>query len=351
MNKPDTVNQQGHELEAAALRILREVPGLDIVRPPEGGDPRPDFLVTFGGRKAPVAVEVKTHANAASAWQLLHYADRRPDVPLLVIARDSTEEARRILAEHGVGLIDGVGNAHLALPGLLVHLEAGRREVGKPGAMPPTRLRGRAGLAVEAILLEPGRSWQVQDLRRVAGISTGLAHRVVTRLEGEGLLQTEGGGPNRVRQLSDPGALLDLWAEENVAKPELVKAYVLSRSPQELIERVARSLDKKGVVHGLTGAAAASLIAPFATAIPVMDVWVSEASRPEDLYGYLGGEPVPDGENVVLLQERGDVSLRFRTKHRNLWLASCFRIYLDLRRDPRRGKAQADNLRREVLGI
>jgi hypothetical protein len=351
VNKADNVNQAAGELEAEAVRTLKEVPGLDVVRQPGRGRPGPDFLVTFGETRLPVAVEVRTHANAATAWQLLHYAEEFRDLPLLVIARDSTDEARRILADHGVGLVDGLGNAHLALPGLLIHLEPRRGPRKVPTDTPPVRLRGRAGLAAEALLLEPNRSWHVQDLRRVAGVSTGLAHRVLTRLEGEGLLEAEGSGPSRVRRVRNPAALLDLWAEENVAREESTGVYVLGRSPHELIRGVGKNLGAKGVVHAVTGAAAASLVAPFATAVPVVDVWVSERVVPTELCEYLEGELVPDGQNVVLHQERGDVSLRFREKRDELWITSRFRIYLDLRRDPRRGRTQADNLREEVIGF
>jgi hypothetical protein len=345
------VNQDGRELEAEAIRILRGIPGLDVIWPPKGSEYRPDFLVTFGDAKAPVAVEVKRHANAATAWQLLHYASIRPDLPLLVIAGDSTDEARRVLAEHGVGLVDGMGNAHLELPGLLIHLEARRRARRQGGELAPTRLRGRAGLAAEAMLLEPQRRWQVKDLRRTAGISSGLAHRVLARLEAEGLLRAEGSGPNRVRQAIDPTALLDLWAEENVPRLARTTAYVLARNPQELMEKVGQSLEGRGLSHAVTGAAAASLVAPFITAVPVIDVWVTERATPDELVESVGGEPAVDGQNVVFLQDRGDTALRFREQFRDLWLTNRFRIYLDLRRDPRRGKEQADHLRQEVIGF
>jgi hypothetical protein len=346
-----SVNQAGAQLEADALRILREIPGLKVTPRPKGGDGRPDFLVSFGGGEAPVAIEVKRHANAATAWQLLRQADEHPAIPLLVIANDTTAEARRLLAEHGVGLVDGLGNAHLELSGLLVHLEARRQPRRDVGGPPPTRLRGKAGLAAEALLLEPKRPWRVQDLAELVGVSTGLAHRVLRRLEAEGLLEAEGGGPNRVRRLVDPGALLDLWAEESLQKPRRTMTYVLAQSPQQLVAGVGTSLEKGGLAHAVTGAAAASLIAPFVTAVPVIEVWVTERAAPQDLYECVRGEPVTDGQNVVLLQERGDTPLRFRDRFKSFWVANRFQIYVDLRRDPRRGKEQAENLRQEVIGF
>jgi hypothetical protein len=60
---------------------------------------------------------------------------------------------------------------------------------------------------------------------------------------------------------------------------------------------------------------------------------------------------VTDGQNVVFLQAKDDAPLAFREKRNGLWLANRFRLYADLRRDPRRGREQADNLRREVIGF
>jgi hypothetical protein len=60
---------------------------------------------------------------------------------------------------------------------------------------------------------------------------------------------------------------------------------------------------------------------------------------------------VVDGHNIVFLQAKDDAPLAFRERVKTLWLANRFRIYADLRRDPRRGREQAANLRREVIGF
>ena len=351
VNKAIPINQPAAQLEAQALRILREVPGLDVVAEPGEGPFRPDFLVTFSGARAPVAIEVKRHANAATAWQLLHDAEAHPDRPLLLVADETTEEARRILTEHGIGVVDGLGNAHLELPGLLVHLEARRRPRRQVSDLPPTRLRGKAGVAAQALLLDTERPWRVDDLAKVAGISKGLAHRVLARLAVNGVLRAEGTGPNRVRHVTNPTALLDLWAEESIDKATRTPGYVLAQTPQLLTATLATNLDRCGFDYALTGAAAASRVAPFITAVPVVDVWVTERTAPKDLFECVHADPAPDGNNVVFLQQRGDAPLAFREKLADVWLANLFRIYADLRRDPRRGREQADNLRKEVIGL
>ncbi len=333
--------------EAEALRILREIPGLTVIAEPGGADRGVDAILGFAGGQARVAVEIKNRANPATAWQLVHEANARPDTPLLLIADETTAEARAILEEHGIALVDGLGNAHIELPGLLFHLEGRRR----PQHSRPTRLTGKAGLVAQALLPHPDRAWQVQDLAKEAGLSLGLAHRVLARLEAEGIITAEGKGRNQVRRVTNPTALLDLWAEENVEKPTRTLAHLLAQTPQQLIKKLGTNLGRSGIDYALTGAAAASLVAPFITAVPVVDVWVKATAAPEELFDGAQADPVIDGQNVVFLQGKDDTPLAFREKVKGLWLGNRFRLYADLRRDPRRGREQADNLRREVIGF
>ena len=344
VKKREMVNIEG-SFEAEALSILREIPGLTVAAEPGRADAGIDAILHFADRRAPIAVEFKQQANAATAWQLVRYAQAHSDTPTLLVARETTAEARKILEDHGVAVIDGLGNAHIELPGLLFHLE-GRRRLS--GTSRPTRLTGKAGLASQALLLQPDRDWTIQDLAKEAGIATGLAHRVLARLEEEGIV-VEGAGPRRVRRVTNPTALLDLWAEEQRDRPARTSGHLLAQTPQQLIERLGASLGRAGIDYALTGAAGASLVAPFVTAIPVVDVWVTATAAHEELHLAAATDPVTDGQNVVFLQAKDDTPLAFREEMSDVWVANRFRLYADLRRDPRRGREQADHLREEVI--
>jgi hypothetical protein len=345
--KGDSVKITGSQLEVTALRILREVPGLTVTVEHAGEDSGADAILEFAGGRVQVALQVKTRASTATAWQLVHQARHRPDLPLLLVAGETTAEAREIMAEHGVSVIDSLGNAHIEVPGLLVHMEG--RDPRRQAR--PARLSGKAGVIAQALLLDPGRGWQVKDLAQETGLSLGLAHRVLTRLEGDGIISTAGTGPHRVRRVTDPAALLDLWAEENTDRPTRTPAYLLSRSPRQLIAELEVGLDRSGIRHALTGAAAANVVAPFATAVPVAEVWVAATASPQQLYDAAGADSVTEGNNIVFLQAKDDTPLAFREQVNDLWLANRFRIYCDLRRDPRRGREQADHLRQELIGF
>lgn len=339
---------------ADALRILRDIPGINGVQvePRIPGGRRPDAIIRFGDTAETVAVEFKRHANAATAWQLIDYAANLPDVRLLLIAGDTTREAREILERHGVGVVDDLGNAHLQFRNLLVHVEGqGRPPRPQAGGQPPTRLTGKAGIAAQALLLDPERDWRVQDLVETADISAGLAHRVLTRLEAEGLVTVEGAGPRRVRRLVNPAGLLDLWTEENRdRRVERLTAFRLAPAPRQLGGDIANALNRADITYALTGAFVATLEAPFVTAVPVIEMWVTGNVLLEEVARALDAEPVAAGHNLVLKQVAGDAPLVYRRDTDGMWRVNDFRLYYDLRNDPRRGKEQAQRLREEVIG-
>ena len=333
--------------DAAIARVLSVVPGLSLVAEAAGADDGVDGVLEFAGTRERVAFQVKSRANAATAWQLVRTAADRPGRPVVLVAGESTADARRILREHGIGIVDSLGNAHIELPGLLVHVEGGR----PADYARPVRLNGKAGVAAQALLLHRGRRWQVRDLAEEAGVSAGLAHRVLVRLEDERLVASEGAGSRRYRKVTDASALLDLWAEEDRPRPEQTRAFILAQGPRQLSVQVARNLAASGLDYAFTGAAAASVIAPLVTAMPVAEVWVTARTMPGGLPEAAGGEAADSGYNVVFWQAKDDTPLAFRHKPAGLWLANRFRVYADLRRDPRRGQEQAAHLRQEVIGF
>jgi DNA-binding transcriptional regulator YhcF (GntR family) len=338
-------------LDAETARLLREVDGIEVaVREPRarrGGD----ITVRFAGVARPVDVELKQYLNAATAWQLVRHAEGAGDRYLLVVTDQATDEARGILERHGIGTVDGAGNAHMELPGLLLHIE-GKRRTKEPRKQGAIRLSGKAGLVAQALLLERDRVWQINDLAGEAAVSDALVHRVLARLEAEGLVAIEGTGPARVRRVVNATALLDLWAEENVDRAvERTTVFRLARTPKELVAVVAERLGKVDITYAVTRAAAAMALAPFVTSVPTVDAWIQSTITPKEVVKALDAELVETGANLVLSQTPGDAPLAFRREHEGTWLVNPVRLYYDLRKDPRRGREQADRLRQEVIGF
>jgi hypothetical protein len=83
----------------------------------------------------------------------------------------------------------------------------------------------------------------------------------------------------------------------------------------------------------------------------VVDIWITEAVDLDLAVVTIGAESVLEGHNILLRQEPADAPLAFRKSVDGVWTVNPFRLYCDLRRDPRRGKEQADRLRQEVIGF
>lgn len=336
-------------LDVETFRILRAIPGVSV-QAAEAPSDHVDAVLYAGELATPLAIEAKSRVNAATARLVV---DRRAvgprDLCVLVVAAETTEDAREILRAAGIGVVDGDGNAHLELPGIVVHVE------GRPEAaghrLAPVRLSGKAGVIAQTLLVGPDRGWKVTDLAEEAQVSVGLAHRVLERLEEEGVIRAEGAGPARIRFVTHPAALLDLWAEEQRDRPLRTKAFVLAQTTRQLIDIVGTGLDDAEVAHAFTGPAGASLMAPFVTAVPVIEAWVAAPEAPEGLVEATGAELVDDGHNLVFLQAKDDSPLLFREQVEERWVANRFRLYVDLLHAPQRGREQAEHLRTEVIGF
>jgi hypothetical protein len=341
--------------DAQVGRILNHLPDVEVIQREKRGSSgqAADAVVRFAGSKTPVLIESKKRLNAPAARQIIALAEDR-NLPVIAIAEEATADARRILADHRIGFVDGLGNADLRLPGLWMHLVGHPRQDrlgGTASAVPKARLSGKTGVAAQAILLEPERGWKVRELATLADVSSGLAHRLLARLEDEGLMKADGKGPSKVRVVTDPGGLLDLLAEETVVRPLRTPAFRLAQSPTALIRGIAKALEGKKVDYALTGAGAASLVAPFVSAVPIVEVWVSAHLLVDRVLDELGMEKAETGQNVELLQAGDDGPLRFRRQTKTGWIANPFRLYIDLLHDPRRGREQAQVLREEVIGF
>ena len=201
------------------------------------------------------------------------------------------------------------------------------------------------------MLLDPSHGWHIKELAAQTRVSPGFVHRVLARLDDEGVLVSQGRGPAKTRILSDPGALLDLWAEEQRDRIDRTLAYHLAPTSQQQRQGIVGALEAAGIGYALTGASAADLVAPLVTSVPMVQVWVSAAVDPQPVLASTPAEAVDAGHNVVFLQARDDDPLLDRQRVDDTWIVNNFRLYLDLRNDPRRGTEQANHLRQERIGF
>ncbi len=344
-NQP-TVNIRAR-LAAWALTAIRTQPGFDAA---DG----PDAEISIQGRSRPIVLEEKRRVDAANAHAIVALAQRvSADRDFILVAETTSAGARQILEENGVAYLDGLGNSSIRLSGLFVRTGTARVVASNPHREPvKARLAGKAGLVVQALLLNRDRSWSVAEMAAEAGVSSGLAHRVLARLEDADVVAAAGIGPRKVRRITEPAALLDLWVdEEKEPGVRLTAAFVLGRPGTPLANLVSERLAAAGTTHAITGSAAAAIMAPALTSVPVTQVRVTAATPAGDVLTAMGARQVEEGANLVIVQGANDSELRYRRTVGAVWLAANTRIYLDALRDPRRGKEQAQVFRESVLGF
>lgn len=334
-------------LEPEALRILRAFPEADAQQ-------GPDAVLRVGDQTYVLEVKYQRRIGAADAWeivrQLRDYAADGTAV-FLGIADRTTEEARRILTENDVAYIDAIGNAHFDLPGAFVHVERLQPKHEPRGTTGKPKLAGKAGIAAQALLLEPDREWRVTDLAKRADISVGQAHAVLDRLEDLHIVEAQGTGRVAARRVVNPTALLDTWVEENRDRGvRRLGVYLLPPRDGDPAATAAQRLGQHKIEHALTGVAAAAELAPFLTTVPVATFWIDNAQPLEDVAEILQADPADRGANIVLMQANDNTPLVFVEERNDLRLANPFRIYHDARRDPKRGAEQAEHFRKEIIG-
>lgn len=248
------------------------------------------------GRARPWAV-VRLHRPSAT-----EVAARASPDTMLVLLQASAKAVEAANPFNHIVLPDG--SFRIVAPGVALLREAPPPESRTTQA----RLQGRSGVVVETLLLGANRAWSVREVAGAAGVSPGLAHRVLDRLEKEGCLEANGAGPRKTRTLVKPTVLAQVWSQEEVAPKVVLRGYLYGSSPDSIALKALR-ICPEGAVAGV---AAANNYAPILTRVPFpIRLWV-----PEDFWaGRLaeaGVEETSEGSNIEFVQAKGDPWRRHR---------------------------------------
>ena len=327
-------------------RILAALPGVSV-RVAEGtnrlvvGD-RTYPLALVGGGLRPFA---RTTAPVLAAL-----AGRRAELGFVVADR-LPEHVRQELEEAGCAYADAMGAAHVAVPGFFLHVQGDR-------ARPRTQVAVPAGIGVtgvrvvQVLLGDARRHWSVADLAREASCSAGEAHRVMTRLEREGLVEAHGRARSLRRAVADPGALLDWLASVPSARRirERLHAYLYAADPADLITAIALRGSAADLTYALTGAAAAAVLGVTATtALSVAAVRVAPDVPLLQACAVLDAEPADRGANIALISDLGRLGVHARQNCGPPVVAPPVRVWLDMLGEPR-GEDAASMFREAVIG-
>ncbi len=342
------------EIRRSAAQRLRELlsnaRGWEEAKDNRVGRQKAGLLVKFriGEREHALALEVVGLAQPRqireAITRLNEIRQAIPGAHPVAVSGYISPQSAAILRRNGLGYVDLSGNCYLAFEN--IHIE----KEGKPNRHPSTRpLRSlfapRASRVIRALLVDPQHAWQLGELAKASEVSLGHAHNVVKRLEE--MAWAARGEQQRIR-LSKPGELLDAWREAYSYRQNDVAAYFSpERITRKLMADIGAWAQREGRRYAFTLHAGAALVAPNIR-FPIIHCYLEGES---DSLGTALGLRRGEGEGNVHILIPYDQGVFYAPLLKGGLSVVCLpQLYIDLYGYERRGREQAEYLRREALG-
>jgi hypothetical protein len=173
------------------------------------------------------------------------------------------------------------------------------------------QLRGLTGVVAESLLIEGPKPWTIETLAQVSGVSKGLAHRVLARLEDDGWMEAQGSGPNKTRTLHNPAALAETWSQEEKAPEVVLKGYLFGSSPEAVAQK-ALQICPEGAIGGVLAANAYKPTltrAPYPVRLWVPGrIWIDKFKQSEM-------QETGEGANIEIVWQRNSPWQQHRDTH------------------------------------
>jgi hypothetical protein len=268
----------------------------------------------------------------------------RPEIHAIAAAPYVSPQGATLLKRAGFGYLDLSGNCYLAFGNVLIEKE------GKANKQPSKRplkalFAPRATRVVRALLVEADRPWRLEELARSAAVSLGHAHNVVKRLEEVSWVER---GPQQRLHLAKPGDLLEGWVEGYSYRVNHIAGYFSpERVTRKLMGDVARLAQAEGRRHAFTLHSGAALVAPNVR-FPVIHCYFD--GDPDRLAAALGLRPAEGDANVHLMTPYDEGVFYAPIIKSGIPVACLPQLYADLYHYERRGREQANHLRRTAMG-
>ena len=283
--------------------------------------------------------------SLGDARRVLAGRRRRPDI---VVARRLSPGAREALSEAGVGWVDETGAAEIAVGSIVVS------RTGRPlkPAERPKRWTAAVLAVAEALLCETKAT--VTATAAATGLSAGSCTQALRFLTDLGLLEAQARrGRFSARQVVDPDRLLEAYASEaeRMRASISLQVGVTWRDPVAGLVETGRKWNKAKLAWAATGAAAASVLAPYLTTVTAAEVYVDADSMAllEAAAATVDLRPIEGGR--LTLRPFPTLAVReLASEVGGLRVAPWPRVYVDLRQSGVRGEEAAEHLREVVRG-
>ena len=253
---PTELSSQAHAA-ADVPRRLQEWTGLDVSVEQEvtREGTRVDLSGTLGG--VPFVADVQADGGVAAVQRALSALQAvEGAVPIIVVPFMSPAGRARCEAA-GVSWIDLSGNADVRLDQgdlrVAVHVE-GKPDAFRGPGRPRNAFAPKAARVVRVLLADPERRLTQSEIAEAADLGPGYVSRIVRYLEEARMLRRD---DDRAVWASDPGLLLDAWADGDAFRHEVLAGHIPGRSGEERARRLQDALATRDVRHAFTGLAAA----------------------------------------------------------------------------------------------
>src|SRR6059036_2084407 len=315
------------------------------------GGQTPDLLVKFqlAGQEHTLVVEVSSLGQPrqirAAVTRLNEIRRDMPGAHPVAAAVYIGSQSARILRSNNLGFVDLSGNCYLAFENVLIEKE-GKRNL-RPSTRPLRSLFApRATRVARVLLVEPARAWRLEELARAAEVSLGHAHNVVKRLQE--LAWVERDENQRIR-LGKPADLLEGWCESYTYRANEMSAYAApERVTRAFMSAIARAATAEGRRYAFTLNAGLSLVAP-SLRVPAVHCYLE--GDPAPLAAALGLRATAEADGAVHFLAPYDPGVFYGALEKGGLRVVCLpQLYADLLHHERRGREQAEHLRREAMG-
>jgi hypothetical protein len=272
---------------------------------------------------------------------------------LVVVARNLSVGSREMLDRRGASWVDGSGDARIVGGDLLV-LRAAERQ---PGADRRAFSWSPSAVSIAEALLNRDSPDGVRttELATLTGWSTPQISQVLGAFDAEGWTTKWGPqrGPGASRAIADGARMLDAWTEgvSAVERERRFAERVFNAPMQFLEDELAPVLDEHGINWAVTGWAAAEHLAPFATAVPALQVYIEDRALRGPLTLAMEDIPVREVQSGGRIEFRSADPhlLKLAARRGGLPLATAPRVFADLQALGGRGEDAAMHLREEVI--
>jgi hypothetical protein len=317
------------------------------------------FDIQYGDSKVRVYVEAKSNCTPKQVEQIAPWLSRlkatQKGAAFALVCPAISPQSQQLCLERNVDFIDLAGNVFINVPGKLLLQRVGmepRKETSPSFYRNP--FSGKSSRILRVVLQNP-KPWTLTGITEELAaqsrgslcpgvsfeVSFSLASRVLRSLEEELLVMRK----NSSILVPEPRRLLSRWAQEYKDRYRwyLRRSFKVPNPFGPGLQSVKQGLDGllKPRCYAFTGAAAASVTAPFVDADPI-DLYISDEAGAENLRKSISGTSVGPDLRVIYAFDAG--VFMYSTLEGGIPVVSDIQAYLDLFARGGRDLKQADYL-------